>query len=196
MYQRIPALTLEEYLALDEASEHKWEYEDGRVYCLAGSTNKHAIIVGNLITALNIALGERPCRVMTASPKVIVAARKHHYPDLVVSCDDCEDEDDVVVRYPLLVAEVLSPLTERRDPGEKLLAYQRVASIENILLIATNQPAVLVYERVKEAPGQWRSQQYDLNSPVIHLASLATSFQLADLYRRTTLAFERKDGAR
>jgi Uma2 family endonuclease len=129
---------------------------------------------------------------MTESPKVIVAARKHYYPDLVVSCDEREDEDDLVVRYPLLVAEVLSPTTERRDRGEKLAAYQQVASMDNILLIAADQPAMLVYERVKEAPGQWRSQQYNASHPAIYLASLDISVHLADVYRRTTLAFERQ----
>lgn len=190
MYQRIPRLTVEEYLGLDEASEHKWEYEDGQVYCLAGSTNNHAAIVNSLGTALDRALGERPCMVMTESPKVIVAARKHYYPDLVVSCDEREDGNDVVVRYPLLIAEVLSPSTERRDKGAKLLAYQQVASIENILLIATNQAAALVYEREKDAPGQWSSHQYDLSNPTIHLTLLDLSIDLADLYRRTTLAFK------
>ncbi len=192
MYQRVPHLTLEEYLALDGASEHKWEFEEGQVYCLAGSTNRHAIIVSNLTTALNNALGERPCRVMTESPKVIVATRKHYYPDLVVSCDEREDEDDLVVRYPLLVAEVLSPSTERRDRGAKLSACHKVASIENILLIAADQPAVLVYERVKEAPGQWHSRQYTTSHPTIYLASLDISIHLADVCRRTTLAFERQ----
>ena len=190
MYQRIPHLTLEEYLWLDEASEHKWEYEDGRVYCLAGSTNNHAAIVNSLGTALDRALGERPCMVMTESPKVIVAARKHYYPDLVVSCDEREDGDDVVVRYPLLIAEVLSPSTERRDRGAKLLAYQQVASIENILLIAADQPAALVYERAKEELGQWSSRQYNASQPTMYLASLDLSLQLADLYRRTTLALK------
>ncbi len=190
MYQRIPHLTLEEYLGLDEASEHKWEYEDGRVYCLAGSTNNHAAIVNSLGTALDRALGERPYMVMTESPKVIVAARKHYYPDLVVSCDEREDGDDLVVRYPLLIAEVLSPSMERRDKGAKLLAYQQVASVENILLIAADQPAALVYERVKEEPGQWRSRQYNASQPTMYLASLDCSIQLADLYRRTTLALK------
>ena len=190
MYQRIPRLTLEEYLGLDEASEHKWEYEDGQVYCLAGSTNNHATIVSNLATALNNALGERPCMVMVGSPKVIVAAKKHYYPDLVVSCDEREDGNDVVVRYPLLIAEVLSPSTEQRDKGAKLLAYQRVADIENMLLIAADQAAVLVYERDKEAPGRWSSQQYNPSRPTIPLVSLGLSIQLADLYRRITLAVE------
>lgn len=190
MYQRIPRLTIEEYLGLDEASEHKWEYEDGQVYCLAGSTNNHAAIVNSLGAALDRALGERSCMVMTESPKVIVAAKKHYYPDLVVSCDEREDGNDVVVRYPLLIAEVLSPSTERRDKGAKLLAYQQVASIENILLIAADQPAALVYERVKEESGQWSSRQHNVSQPTMYLASLDLSIQLADLYRRTTLALK------
>jgi Uma2 family endonuclease len=189
MYQRIPRLTIEEYLGLDEASEHKWEYEDGRVYCLTGFANNHAIIAANVGIALHFALGGRPGMIMIGQ-KVIVAARKHYYPDLVVSCDEREDGNDVVVRYPLLIAEALSPSTERRDKGAKLLAYHQVASIENILLIATNQPAVFVYERDKEAPGQWSSHKYDASQPTIYLASLGLSIQLADLYRRTTLALK------
>ncbi len=191
MYQPIPLLTLEEYLALDAASEHKWEYEEGRVYCLAGSTNDHAAIVSSLNTALDLAIGERPCRILTESPKVIVSARKHYYPDLVVSCDEREKGKDAVVHYPLLVAEVLPPSTEQRDKGAKLFAYQQVASIENILLIAADELLAIVYERVPGNPRQWISRQYDAASPEIQLSALHISLSLPDLYRRTSLALER-----
>jgi Uma2 family endonuclease len=190
MYQPIPLLTLEEYLALDAASEHKWEYEDGRVYCLAGSTNDHAAIVSSLNTALDLAIGKRPCRILTESPKVIVSARKHYYPDLVVSCDERERGKDAVVHYPLLVAEVLSPSTEQRDKGSKLFAYQQVASIENILLIAAGERMAIVYERVPGNPREWISRQYDTASPDIQFSGLNISLSLPDLYRRTSLVLE------
>ena len=190
MYQPIPLLTLEEYLALDAASEHKWEYEDGRVYCLAGSTNDHAAIVSSLASALDLAIGNRPCRILTESPKVIAAARKHYYPDLVVSCDERERGKDAVVHYPLLVAEVLSPSTEQHDKGAKLFAYQQVASIENILLIAADERLAIIYERVPGDTGQWISRQYDMTRPDMHLSALNVSLALPDLYRRTSLVLE------
>ncbi len=192
MYQRIPHLTLEEYLALDEASEHKWEYEDGRVYCLAGSTNDHAAIVSSLNSALDLAIGKRPCRILTESPKVLVSARKHYYPDLVVSCDEREKGKDAVVHYPLLIAEVLSPSTEQHDKGAKLFAYQQMAGIENIVLIAADERLAIVYERVPGDSRQWISRQYDATSPDMQLSALGVSISLLDLYRRTSLVLERE----
>jgi Uma2 family endonuclease len=190
MYQIIPTFTLEEYLALDAASEHKWEYEDGYVYCLAGSTNDHATIVQNLGFALRQAIGNRPCRIMSESPKVLVSATKHYYPDLVVSCSPAEDGKDMVVRYPLLVAEVLSPSTEQHDKGTKLFAYQQVMSIEVVLLIATDEPCVTVYQRASEHRNQWISQQYRPDAAETSFSILGQSLALADLYRYTSLAFE------
>src|SRR5215472_3453815 len=190
MYQIIPTFTLEEYLALDAASEHKWEYEDGYVYCLAGSTNDHATIVQNLGFALRQALGNRRCRIMSESPKVLVTATKHYYPDLVVSCSPAEDGKESVVRYPLLVAEVLSPSTEQHDKGTKLFAYQQVPSIEVILLIATDEQCVTVYQRASEHPNQWISQQYRPAAGETSFSILGASLALADLYRYTGLALE------
>lgn len=186
MYQETPTFTLEEYLALDAASEHKWEYEAGHVYCLAGSTNDHATIVGNLAYALRQTLGNQRCRIMSESPKVIVSASKHYYPDLVVSCS-AEDGKDTAVRTPLLIAEVLSPSAELRDKGTKLFAYQRVASIEIILLIATDEMCVTLYQRVPDDAEQWMSRQYRSDLPEIPLHALEQSLQLADIYKYTSL---------
>ena len=187
MYQITPTFTLAEYLALDEASEFKWEYEDGHVYCLAGSTNDHATIVGNLSHAFRQALGARRCRIMTESPKVIVSASKHYYLDLVVSCSPAEDGKDTAVRYPLVIAEVLSPSTELRDKGTKLFAYQQVTSIQIILLISTDEVCVTLYQRAADEPEQWLSRQYRVDLPEIPLQTLGQSLQLADIYRYTSL---------
>jgi len=183
-------LTLEEYLALDAASEHKWEYEDGHVYCLAGSTNDHATIVQNLGFTLRQAIGNQDCRIMSESPKVLVSATKHYYPDLVVSCSPAEDGKDTAVRYPLLVAEVLSPSTEQHDKGIKLFAYQQVMSIQVILLIATDEPCVTVYERSPEQQNQWISQQYRPEAAQTSFSALGRSLALADIYRYTSMALE------
>lgn len=187
MYQITPTFTLAEYLALDEASESKWEYEAGHVYCLAGSTNDHATIVGNLGYLFRQAIGTRRCRIMTESPKVIVSANKHYYPDLVISCSAAEDGKDTAVRYPFIIAEVLSPSTELRDKGTKLFAYQQIASIQIILLISTDEMSVTLYQRSADEPEQWMSRQYRVDLPEIPLQSLGQPLALADIYRYTSL---------
>ncbi len=40
---------LEEYFALELASEEKYEYLNGDVFCMSGVSPNHSIIEGNLI---------------------------------------------------------------------------------------------------------------------------------------------------
>jgi Uma2 family endonuclease len=43
-----PHYTLEEYFALEEASEARYEYWDGEIVCMSGGTEHHYIISDNL----------------------------------------------------------------------------------------------------------------------------------------------------
>jgi Uma2 family endonuclease len=51
-------LSPEEYLAIERRAEYKSEYVDGVMYAMAGSSEWHNLIAGNLITELNIQLKE------------------------------------------------------------------------------------------------------------------------------------------
>ena len=53
---------------------------------------------------------------------------------------------------PVVIVEVLSPSTEAEDRGVKLPAYRRLASVRDILLVASDGPAVEHYVRQGE---QW-----------------------------------------
>lgn len=55
--------TVEEYLALERASEERHEYVDGHVYAMAGESPEHSDICSNLVTILNLQLRGTPCRV-------------------------------------------------------------------------------------------------------------------------------------
>lgn len=61
-------------------------------------------------------------------------------PDVTVSCDSCDRGTLEVIRYPCLVAEVLSPTTEARDRGQKSLQYRACPSIQEYLLISSEFP--------------------------------------------------------
>ena len=58
--------TLEEYFALEEASEARWEYWDGELVCMSGGSRKHIIISSNVFFRLQLQLGDGPCRAFTA----------------------------------------------------------------------------------------------------------------------------------
>src|SRR5437764_13566178 len=83
-----PHYTLEEYFALELASEERYEYFNGEVFCMSGVSPNHAQIESNLNLALRLALRERGCRVFPANIRIKVpAAPPYRYPDLAVVCE-------------------------------------------------------------------------------------------------------------
>ena len=60
------------------------------------------------------------------------------YPDIVINCGEpqfYEDRKDIITN-PVLVVEVLSASTEKKDRGFKLLEYQRIASLQVYLIVS------------------------------------------------------------
>ena len=62
--------TVEEYLALDRASEERHEYLDGVVYALASESGAHADICMNLAMIIATQLRGTPCRARSKDTKV------------------------------------------------------------------------------------------------------------------------------
>ena len=92
---------------------------------MAGSTRNHNRISGNFFKVLDNALADRPCEVYIADVKVqIQPRRKYFYPDIVVTCDERDRNDALVVAFPCLVIEVLSPSTEAYDRGFKTARFR------------------------------------------------------------------------
>jgi hypothetical protein len=52
--------TPDEYLAMERSSPEKHEYCDGKVFAMASANEKHNLIVGNVVTALNVATEPQP----------------------------------------------------------------------------------------------------------------------------------------
>ncbi len=60
-------LTPEEYLQFEETSPIKHEYIDGQVYSMAGTTDTHNIVAGNIYTIIRNHLRGANCRVYFAA---------------------------------------------------------------------------------------------------------------------------------
>jgi Uma2 family endonuclease len=118
-------MTAAEYLAWEPTQEGRHEYWDGEVFAMSGGTRNHNRISGNFFRLLDDALSDRNCDVYIADVKIQVEiGRKYFYPDVVVTCDD-GDDDTQYVRSPCLIIEVLSPSTEAIDRGAKFAKYRQ-----------------------------------------------------------------------
>jgi len=64
--------TLEEYFALEQASEIRYEYWHGEVFAMSGASLTHVQIQINLITLLRSQLRGRPCRLFSSDMRLKV----------------------------------------------------------------------------------------------------------------------------
>ena len=184
-------MSLEEYFALVERDgEHVYEYLDGRVYMMTGGGPDHSIIGSNLNGLLQAFLRGRRCIVYTSDVYVQLSEQYRLCPDVTVSCDPRDRGAQDVIRYPYLVAEVLSPTTEARDRGQKSLQYRACPSIQEYLLISSEFPLVEVFRREKQ--GFWSLYTLGL-ADTIELSSLEFRLPVAELYRNTSFLEEAND---
>jgi len=67
--QTLP-MPIEDFLSFAERrpKHERWELLDGAPLMMVGGTEGHALILGNLLTALRTAAQKRGCRAMTTKP--------------------------------------------------------------------------------------------------------------------------------
>jgi Uma2 family endonuclease len=175
------AMSVEEYLALDRASQDvRYEYIDGIVTMLAGGTTNHSRICVNLVGELRTAMRGKSCQVFNSDLKVSISATRYVYPDVSVSCDprDLEERGDII-HYPCLVIEVLSPRTEASDRRQKFTYYRACPSVQEYVLVSTDEQAVDVYRRATEK--LWTLHLFEPGDEV-ELKSINASIPIAALY--------------
>lgn len=77
--------TAEEYLRLEREADFKSEYFNGQIFAMARAIPEHILIVGNVVTQLNLQLRDRPCTVYSTDLRVRVShTGLYTYPDVVV----------------------------------------------------------------------------------------------------------------
>ena len=177
-------LSPEEYLTIERSAEFKSEYFEGVAYAMAGGSERHNLITGNLVTELNVRLRAAPCRVYPSDMKVRVPnSKRFFYPDVSVICGETQfaDEKRDVILNPVLIAEVLSESTEAFDRGKKFLSYQQIESLREYLLVAQDEFVVEHYLRQEE--GWFYTKASGLEATLV-LPALNCQVALSDIYNK------------
>jgi Uma2 family endonuclease len=186
-------MTPQEYLQWEDAQPLRYEYLHGEVVAITGGTIPHNQVAVNLAAVLKAHLRGKGCKVLTSDAKVAVSEQgPFHYADVTVTCDERDKTARQFIRYPCLVAEVLSPSTEAVDRGEKFRQYRRIETLREYLLIDPDHPNVECY-RLNER-GNWELFQFmiedagtDADTYEIELTSIGLTFPLSLLYEDVEL---------
>jgi len=176
-----------EYLAAEERAATRSEYIAGDVFAMAGGSERHNRISGNIFFHLRAASRGHRCRAFMADMKLRVAAqRAFYYPDAMLVCDDTDDHPQYKER-PCFIAEVLSPGTANIDAREKWLHYRDLPSLRYYLMVDAERVGARLLSRADE--GRWLEQQLDAGEVVrIECGGLAIGLSLEDLYEDTGLS--------
>lgn len=180
-------LTADEYLHLEDRSDTKHEYIDGQVYAMAGASDAHVTIAGNLFALLRSHVRGSSCRVYIADMKArIESLNRFYYPDVMVTCDSRDIETSTYKRFPSLIVEVLSDSTEASDRGDKFVDYQELETLREYVLINTKRQRVECFRRNEQ--GLWVLQFYTPQVASFRLDSIGFEATLAALYEDVTFS--------
>ena len=70
------------------------------------------------------------------------------YPDLIYTCNDNLKGDDLYIKNPSIIFEVLSDSTTSYDKDVKLGYYKRIKCLNYYVLVAQKEIRVEVYSRI------------------------------------------------
>ncbi len=181
-------LTAEEYLALENKAEFKNEFIRGRILAMAGASDSHVTVTGNIFYQFKSRLRGSGCRVYMLDMKVRVKEGEAFYPDVFVTCSGSDSSSEYFKKSPKFIAEVLSPSTEAYDRGQKFTYYREIESLEQYMLIDPSQLRVDIFTRKNE--GRWELMSYTGMDTVIPLISLDTELKMSDIYEDITFTAE------
>jgi len=180
-------ITAEEYLEGERVSDIRHEYVNGQVYAMAGASDDHNRITGNLFSELHTALRGKRCEPFSTDMKVKVPPNVtdvYYYPDVLVACDPTDNAKYYRER-PKVVIEVLSPDTRRTDEREKPYAYQQVRTLEVYALVEQDAARITVLHRAETG---WRKEVLEGLGATLKLECLGVEIPFERIYERTAVA--------
>lgn len=187
----LPMIRAKDYLDGELVSQIKHEYVAGQVFAMAGTSERHNIITGNIQARLREKTRGGACRVLMENVKLhVAAADAFYYPDVMVCCEP-SDDDPYVKHSPIVVFEVLSHSTASTDRREKLRAYRALPSLREYMLVDSDRHAVEAYRR---KDGTWWRDVLDPGD-ALAIESLGLILSLDNLYEDVVLPELREDAA-
>ncbi|MCD9189117.1 MAG: Uma2 family endonuclease [Pyrinomonadaceae bacterium] len=174
-------ISVEDYLEGEKISPVKHEFIEGEVYAMAGTTIRHNIIAGEIYARLLVKLADSKCQPFMSDVKVRASAKTFYYPDVMVSCEEI-NQNSLLCEKPILIVEVVSPSTEHIDRREKLLFYQQMPSVQEYVIVDQKKMNIEVHQRQND--GRWITYFFDEADDEIEFQSVGLTLPITDIYRR------------
>ncbi len=173
-------MTLPEFLRWDDGTETRYELIDGFPAAILPLMEAQRLIAVRLVTRIEAGLsGQRPCKALIAAG-VIRPNRADTFfvADVAATCAPIRPARQAI-KDPFLIVEILSASTERHDRRVKLPAYRQIETVQEILLVASDERYAELHRR---AAGQWLTEILRGGESTLALASVGIEIPMSDLY--------------
>ena len=182
--------TFEEYLALEQAEGIRYEYWDGEVFAMAGTTKRHNTLVQNLSFVLRPFARRNGCQVYTENVRQkLKTGNRYVYPDVIYTCDaaDLTDDLEIIVNSPSLLIQVISTSTAATDINDKRPHYTKLPSLLYYVLVSQTNYRVEVFERNIDF---WKYRLIEGIDATVDLVQLDMRLSMETIYEGITLTLD------
>jgi Uma2 family endonuclease len=170
-------ISVEDYLTGELSSDIKHELIDGCVYAMAGASANHERISGNIYRKFGNHLENKPCEPFGSDMKLRINSN-FFYPDVMVDCR-FDNSEPYFTQTPIIIVEVLSKSTRKKDTTLKLLSYINISSLKEYVLIEQDFVDIQVFRRSEG----WIPSHYFLGDEVT-FESIGLTLSVEDIYHR------------
>ncbi len=179
-----------EYFELEEYSEVRHEFYHGELFRMDGTTMRHNRIIDRIKDVVRAVFEPQGCLVVSETVRLEVVKDKYYsYPDIAFSCDNSNHDNEVTIRYPSLIVEVLSESTAANDRGFKWHHYKNISSLQHYLLVSQHECLAELYSRT-EKPEIWFYQSFAQLSDVVDFKHLGFQLPVAKIYDGISFGLE------
>lgn len=175
-------MSLDAFLEWEDRQELKYEFDGFQPVAMTGGTAAHSAIQGNIAVALKTRLRGKPCQFHGNDLKV-EAAGSIRYPDGFVVCKPVPLRNKVV-RDPVVIFEVLSESTARKDAVTKNREYAATPSVRRYVMLAQDEIGGSMFER---AGGDWIGHLLAPDT-ILRMPEIGIEVPLAEFYEGIELS--------
>ena len=170
--------SLADYLDHEERSQFRSDFYQGELFAMAGTSDVHNEITGNLYSLLRTRKKSASCRAYMENVKLeLLPGQFYVYPDVMLTCDPRDEQDRYLKRFPRILAEVLSPGTEAYDRNKKLPYYLQIPTLEALLFLSQSEQKIELFLRKGQ---EWIFSVHTRPDETLHIGDLVLS--VAELY--------------
>lgn len=176
----IKPMTLDEFLRWDDGTETHHELIGGFPVAMAPPAEVHRALAIRLGSRIEATLSQRrPCNAQLEAG-VIRPDRADTYleADIAATCTPIEFGRQAI-EDPFLLVEILSPSTERHDRRVKLPAYREIATVQEIVFLASDGFYAELHRR---SGAQWITEILRGVDARFALTSVGIEIAMSDLY--------------